>query len=227
MLFQMSSVRLFVDEAQTSEVNNRSSPIDEGSCGQICSTEFSSKQDGRYYPLLRKHVDCSNIMRRMARQVSLLSHPPRYPPTDAISSFTQHGQCPITKISYFDDSNSSSSKSKLHFSASKFRQLMMADRRGKKITHYGDPKRRIKPALVRYRHYIYNASVAVVGTLMPWAEAMLMNLGAKRITTLEYQSVVIDHKRVVTITPSQFATNFLQAMKNRKEVCCTSNLFLR
>ena len=50
----MVTARLFTAGTQTPEANNESSVVvDEDNCGQICSVEFSSKEDGLYYPLLR------------------------------------------------------------------------------------------------------------------------------------------------------------------------------
>jgi len=97
--------------------------------------------------------------------------------------------------------------------------LLEADRRGKVISHYGDPLRRLKPTLRRYRHRIADRHVAVVGTELPWAEAMLVNMGAGRVTTLEYRALVIEHSRVVTVTPSRLARNFLEATNSNKTVC--------
>ena len=157
-------------------------------------------------------------MRRMARPATPpAGPPPRRPPPDTVSSFTQNGQCPLApRLRYFDDSKSNSSKP-FYFNAPRFAQLLEADRAGKIISHYGDPFHRLKPTLTRYRRHI-KGHVAVVGTEAPWAEAMLLNLGAGRITTLEYRSLVIEHSRVVTITPSQFARNFLNAEDNSKVV---------
>lgn len=179
--------------------------------------EYSSKQAGRYYPLLRKNVNCRAIMRRMANPPDVvIKPPPRVPPLDTFINFTQNGECPVKALWYMDQSGSNSSRSNrpLYFSASTFRQLMESDNKGQIISHYGDPHRLLKPTLARYRRYIQNAHVAVVGTAMPWAEAMLLNQGAGRITTLEYRALVIEDKRVVTITPSRFAMNFLEAMNN-------------
>jgi len=83
-----------------------------------------------------------------------------------------------------------------------------ADRSGKKIMSYADT---IKPTLLHYRNVIAGGNVAVVGTEIPWAEAIMANLGARRITTLEYRPLTIEDNRVVTMTPSRFATKFLQA----------------
>jgi len=97
------------------------------------------------------------------------------------------------------------------------------------ISHYGDPHRILKPTLGRYRRHIRDGHVAVVGTEMPWAEAMLINLGAGRVTTLEYRTLVIEHRRVSTVTPSQFARNFLEATDNGnavRSICCQSRFWL-
>ena len=98
------------------------------------------------------------------------------------------------------------------------------------ISHYiyGDPHRILKPTLGRYRQHIRGGHVAVVGTEMPWAEAMLINMGAGRITTLEYRTLVIEHSRVAAITPAQFASNFLEATDNGqavRSICCCQSHF--
>jgi len=147
-------------------------------------------------------------MRRMASPPTVsLSHPPRNPPPGTMDSFTMHGQCPVTSRWYFDNSKSTSSGKPRYHNAATFKKLMEADRNGKVICSYGDRHRRLKPTLATYRRYINNTHVAVLGTEKPWAEAMLMNLGPRRITTLEYRSLIIQHSRVKVITPYQFAAN--------------------
>jgi len=215
------SLLLPADKFNTSKTSRPSSSSDEDNCGQICSVDYNSKQDGRYYPLLRKTVNCHSIMRRMASPPTVsISHPPRDPPPGTMDSFTMHGQCPVTSRWYFDNSKPTSSGRPLHYSTTQFSKLMQADLGGKKITAYRDPHRRLKPTLAAYRQYIHNGHVAVLGTEKPWAEAMLMNLRPRRITTLEYRELIIEHSRVNTITPCRFAANFLESMNSRKEVRC-------
>ena len=157
-------------------------------------------------------------MRRMARKPEVRKRrPPPYPPPDTLGSFTQHGQCPVKAIRYYDHSKAGSNRP-AHFKASTVEQLLEADRNGKVISIYPDRRRLFKPTLERYRQYIENAHVAVVGSAKPWAEAMLLNQGAGRITTLDYREFVIEHKSVVTVTPSQFAAKFLQATNDGKNV---------
>ena len=130
-------------------------------------------------------------MRRMARKpAALKTRPPRHPPSDTLNSFTQDGQCPLTNILYFDNSKTGSNRP-LHLSTSRLRWLMEADRKGKGISRYRDSFSLLKPTLGRYRQYIESTHVAVIGTEKPWAEAMLLNLGARHITTLEFRAVGI------------------------------------
>jgi len=75
------------------------------------------------------------------------------------------------------------------------------------INPYQD-KNVLKSALVKYKHLVRGKRVAVVGTEKPWAEAMLLNLGANSITTIEYRELVIEDERVTTTTPYRMAEQF-------------------
>ena len=95
----------------------------------------------------------------------------------------------------------------MRFNAQSFRKLLELDN-VTNINTYKD-KNAVKPALVKYKHFIHDKRVAVVGTERPWAEAMLLNVGAKSVTTIEYRQLIIDHKRVTTVTPFHLAKQFL------------------
>ena len=61
------------------------------------------------------------------------------------------------------------------------------------------------PVLNAYRHIaIQGASVAVIGTEIPWVEASLLEWGAAKVTTIEYGDIVSTVPDIVTITPSAF-----------------------
>jgi len=216
LLLMILTTRLLI--AVTQRSNGSSSLAGEDDCGQICSLQFDSQQNGSHYTLLHKHVNCRALMRRMARPATpRAGPPPRRPPPDTVTSFTQNGLCPLAQnLFYRDDSESNSSKP-FYFNASSFAQLLEADRAGKITNFYGNSLHRLRPALVRYRRHL-QGHVAVVGTEIPWAEAMLLNTGAGRVTTLEHRSLVIEHSQVFTITPPQFARKFLDVNNNNKVV---------
>jgi len=94
----------------------------------------------------------------------------------------------------------------MNFTAERFRRLLEQDR-VKNINSYRD-KNVVKPLLNKYVSAINGKNAAVVGTQTPWAEAMLLNLGARHVTTIEYRKLMIADNRVTTVTPYQMAERF-------------------
>ena len=43
----------------------------------------------------------------------------------------------------------------------------------------------------------------MIGSILPWIEAILLHLGAKKVTTLEYAEVNNEHPKLNPITPEQ------------------------
>jgi hypothetical protein len=52
-----------------------------------------------------------------------------------------------------------------------------------------------------------NTCQAVYGTIDPWWEAVLLAHGVARVTTIEYNTLDIDHPLISTMTPAQYAEN--------------------
>ena len=172
-------------------------------CGKTCSYEWDVKERGKYYPLLYKTVNCTNILYRMAYSpYPVIRPPPRRPPLKLLKNFTIEGQCPVSRYWYFDESRGNNSP--LVLSIGKY---LVRDKVAN-INPYKD-KNAVKPALVIYRHLIRRKHVAVIGTRNPWAEAILLNLGANSIKTIEYRKLVIRDKRVKTATPNRVAKEFI------------------
>ena len=175
-------------------------------CGQTCSMEFDSKEEGRLYPLLRKQVNCENIMHRMAFcPFKTIRPPPRKPPPKLMRNYTMDGHCVFGGLWYVDNSAPSA---KLSYNASRFNSLLTRDGRGVDVNPYHD-KRKVKPALESYPSAIKGKHVAVIGTEVPWLEAIVLNLGADKVTTMEYRNLHIEHPRVSIVTPFQYAASFL------------------
>ena len=56
---------------------------------------------------------------------------------------------------------------------------------------------------------IKNQHVLVIGTQVPWIEAILLELGAKKVTILEYNDILSEHPQLFPIKPSDFAEKYL------------------
>ena len=50
---------------------------------------------------------------------------------------------------------------------------------------------------------IVDKHVLVIGSILPWIEAILIHLGAAKVTTLEYAKVKNDHPKLNPITPKE------------------------
>lgn len=180
------------------------------SCGKICSYDWDDRAKGKYYPLLHKTANCSVIFSRMAHSgYHVVLPPPRQPPAELLEDFTLHGQCPVSAFRYYDESSSKRKPAPTYFNAKMFRKLLILDN-VTNVNHYKD-KDVLKPALKKYIHLIEKKRVAVLGTLTPWAEAIIVNLGASSVTTIEYSKLVIEHSRVTTATPYRLAQQFMNA----------------
>jgi Caenorhabditis protein of unknown function, DUF268 len=58
---------------------------------------------------------------------------------------------------------------------------------------------------------IRGKSVMVIGTQKPWIEAILLHLGAAKVTTLEYSHIVSHHAQIQTLQPHEFREQYLAA----------------
>jgi len=188
-----------------SETASSSSPLP---CGKICSYEFDSTEEGKYYPLLHKSVNCQNIFHRMAHSpYPIVTPPPRRPPPTLFKNFTINGQCPISYYSYYDQRSSVKNAMRTLYEAVIFQKLLELENISN-INTYND-RNVVKPLLLKYKYLIQGKRVAVIGTERPWAEAMLINIGAGEVVTIEYRQLTIEHERVTIITPYDMAERFM------------------
>jgi len=59
-------------------------------------------------------------------------------------------------------------------------------------------------AFLKYIDSIKNKKVAVIGSQTPWIESILVNCGAKEITTVEYNVPICNHNIINTISYTDF-----------------------
>lgn len=62
---------------------------------------------------------------------------------------------------------------------------------------------KLRAFLEKHRAEIEGRHCAVIGSQRPWLEALLLSVGAKQITTIEYGSIQSEDPRITTIHPSQ------------------------
>ena len=62
-------------------------------------------------------------------------------------------------------------------------------------------------AFEKYLDYIKNKKIAVVGSQNPWIESILVNLGAKEVTTVEYNIPLCDHNIIKIMSYTDFCNS--------------------
>lgn len=73
-------------------------------------------------------------------------------------------------------------------------------------------------AVVKYNKYIKDKVGMVIGTQNPWAEAGLIEYGAKEVITVEYNKIDSSHPQVKTIHPTEVAKSYIENPHNFQKV---------
>lgn len=77
--------------------------------------------------------------------------------------------------------------------------------REKTLTYDMSP---VYAAMADWSHLVRGQRGLVVGTERPWAEAMLIEFGARTLSTLEFGRIVSEHPQIETWTPDAFKMAF-------------------
>ena len=185
-------------------------PKDIAPCGEVCSyggTVPPNTDQICPWPQIHKYFNCDNIMKRMAyRNLPIIYPPPKYPPDYLLDEFTMFGEMPIIKNHYFKPQSTDSKK---HISLTLIHDLIKKLKRGENVNSYHDGLC-VQHTLKRHLHYIKGKRGFVVGTIKPWLEGMLLEFGARNITTLEYANLVFESPEIEAYTPYDFADKWLK-----------------
>ena len=132
---------------------------------------------------------CINLYKKLRypNQSLIMRPPPQKPPADMMDEFTMNGKMPITRYWYineaYTDSNSDNKSVVQEVISTQFTQYLGMVKR-KEALNYEDTK--LNEVMHSYGEYIKDKTVAVIGTQLPWIEAIAYDIGASSITTLDY-----------------------------------------
>jgi hypothetical protein len=80
--------------------------------------------------------------------------------------------------------------------------------RNRKTDMYGSsPSKLHLQAFEKYIDSIKNKKIAVIGSQTPWIEAILVNYGAKEVTTVEYNVPICNHDIIKAISYTDFCNS--------------------
>lgn len=120
-------------------------------------------------------------------------------PDHLYADFTMNGTIPV-RYCYIDNSYSSD-KPTVYTTEQIQKYIGMA--KAKKTFYYNQTDTYLYQALEKYLPYIVNKNVAVMGSVTPWYESILLHYGAKP-TTIEYNKIVSLDPRLEIITVEEY-----------------------
>ena len=133
--------------------------------------------------------ECINLYKKLRNpNISLIIKPPlRIPPGDLLNEFIQNGEMPIEKYWYFNevysDSSDSTSFNKQEIKLKDFSKWLNLVKDNRPL-HYDNTE--LQRIMKKYSNRIKNNSMLIIGTQIPWVEAISYELLASKITTLDY-----------------------------------------
>jgi hypothetical protein len=150
--------------------------------------------------------------------MSLFFNPPlEKPPEDLMDEFTQHGEMPIKKWWYINDVYSDSkggntTKEKRVIEATEIEEYRKKVKDNQPL-NYGDH------VLNELMHYfepvLRDKSLAVIGTQIPWIEAIGLEVGCSSITTLDYTRAAYKYSKLNWLHVNDYLDNAMET--NRLE----------
>ncbi|XP_013396842.1 uncharacterized protein LOC106163720 [Lingula anatina] len=158
-------------------------------CGQICNFSMHKRKED---PFLRKDFNCKDMFLRLKNPPGKVFKPPlKKPPPELLLDFTQNGSMNLSSM-YFDGSRQGP---KVTFTPKQIKTLLTNDK-DKNIGSYGAESNGFKQVLYRYKDQLKEKTGIVIGSQSPWLEVMLLNLGVKHVTTVDYNAVFFDHPQL-------------------------------
>jgi len=133
--------------------------------------------------------NCLNLFKKLRYpNKTLIIRPPlKMPPDDLLNEFIQNGEMPITNYWYsndvYSDSNSDSKSLPVIISGKEFSGWLDLVKNNKPL-NYGNQC--LQTTMTNYSDQIKEKSIVVIGTQLPWIEAIAYHLSASKITTLDY-----------------------------------------
>ena len=185
-------------------------------CGEICNTTIKPISAGKYYDVIRKSFDCIDLFEnpfidnRAAESIAGRSRPLAYQdlPKRIRDLYSYQGRVTVRDF-YFNDAEQPSDQTV--WTVNLINKYRMMARNGRPYSTYGS-----KDGLNVFRHLrdhmldeVRGGNVLVIGSQTPWIEAMLIELGAAKVTTVDYTPIENHHPQIETLTPEELSRRFL------------------
>ena len=198
-------------------------------CGQVCDTSDNFvKKSGLYFDKIVKDINCEylfdspllddnkDVIEQQLQESGEIKPPSKQNvPEDILEMYSYDGRIEIYST-YMDDfkwtAEEHEEENSLMWSKDVIDEYRKEHRSGKMYGAYGVPSvQNITKNLQEHMHdQVKNGHVLVMGSQTPWIEAILLELGAAKITTLEYAKIETDHEQINVLTPEEFRQAYIK-----------------
>ena len=128
--------------------------------------------------------------------------------SELVSSFTLNGKIPITDYFYYEACQDNVGAYWSQIDLDNMRNNVSNERINNNNT-IGEPylhgAKFILEAVQKYN--IENKKVAVIGTLIPWIECVLLNNNVKNITTVDYNKLTFENNVITSLSYDEFVND--------------------
>lgn len=182
------------------------------SCGTTC--EYSRHEGkGKFYDTVSKPNECSTLFSENMMALDGLSNrfpPPTEIPKVMLADFTMGDEKMPLQNWYIDDTMLAKgdqsrrlARWRAKWEKSRIEEYIKSIKGGNYHTGYSIPETKaIYEAMMMYKSELAGSHVAVIGSQRPWVEVLLLAVGVKNITTIEYTDLSSDHPQLNSLHPS-------------------------
>ena len=198
-------------------------------CGEVCDTSDKwFKQPSRYFDMIKKDFECDflfesdlEVPRIDSEQYDV--HIPKYGdrgyksplrafeiPPEILELYTYDQRVPVS-TNHMDDTKWTADKGKENiWSKELIETTMKLFNDGELFGGYGTKIVKNMANIINDHmiDQVKDGHVLVIGSQSPWIEGMLLVLGAKKITTLEYSKIISEHPQIDIVTPEELRKQF-------------------
>lgn len=182
-------------------------------CGNLCSIndvttlqQFSTNDSSS---IIIPDVDCHKILSLEDIDAGDQTFP-SFPPDELIPFYTLSGSIPLKKFKIFKQVYLGKEASQNIWTKDDVDTQIQEAILGKQSGTYGpNIAKYVREGLKPVQQKIINASILVIGSERPWVEAIVLSLGASKVTTLEYGTILSQHEKITTETPESIRHKYL------------------
>lgn len=132
----------------------------------------------------------------------VFAEPPRTIPQDLYNEYTLNNQVPVHSM-YFNDSYPQNKP--IVFKKEEI-NLFIKKALNREENYYGNTDKDLYAMLDKYASFIEGKSVAIVGSITPWYECVVLGYGGNPVT-IEYNKLQSEDPRIRVMTVDEFEQN--------------------